>query len=164
MLMGDEHYVIVKFTSGEQVMAVLLEETEDNFRISYPMQIRMFPLVGENGQGKEHVTATPWNKFADDPELVINKRNVLFIKNLHHVLIPHYARLVAENEQTSLVNSKENRAEDLSWGDEEEDDEILTVEDVKKRIEMLESIAGKQRTTEEIEDERTFVEGNDTVH
>lgn len=160
--MGDEHYVIIKFVSGEQVMAVLLEETEDDFRISYPMQIRMFPILGEGTTGgREHVTATPWNKFAEDPELVINKRNVLFIKNLHHVLIPHYSRLVAENEETALVNSRENRAEDLSWDDEEED-EPLTIEEVQKRIRMLESIARGEKKEETIE--KNFIEGNDTIH
>lgn len=156
--MGDEHYVIVKFTSGEQVMAVLLEETPVDVTIVYPMQIRMTPIIDVDG-AKEHVTATPWNKFADDPEITINKSHILFIKNLHHVLIPHYTRLVSENEETQLVNKRENRAEDLSWGDEE-DDGIHTVEELEKRMAMLESIAGE--TTEE--EERTFIEGNDTIH
>ena len=157
MLMGDEHYVIVKFTSGEQVMAVLLEETIDDVTIVYPMQIRLTPILDAGG-AREHVTATPWNKFADDPEITINKRNVLFIKNLHHVLIPHYTRLVSENEETQLVNKRENRAEDLSWGDEETQEEVdaLSNEELLKRIRMLESIAEKEETV--------FVEGNDTIH
>jgi len=66
--MGDEHYVIVKFTSGEQVMAVLLEETTSDVTIVYPMQIRMTPILDVDG-AREHVTATPWNKFAADPEI-----------------------------------------------------------------------------------------------
>ena len=155
--MGDEHYVIVKFSSGEQVMAVLLEETPVDVTIVYPMQIRMTPIIDVDG-AREHVTATPWNKFAQDPEVTISKSHILFIKNLHHVLIPHYTRLVSENEETQLVNKKENRAEDLSW--DEEDDGIHTVEELQKRIAMLESIAGE--TTEE--EERTYVEGNDTIH
>jgi len=157
MLMGDEHYVIVKFTSGEQVMAVLLEETIEDLTIVYPMQIRLTPILDADG-AREHVTATPWNKFADDPQVTINKRNVLFIKNLHHVLIPHYTRLVSENEETQLVNKKENRAEDLSWGDEETQEEVdaLSNEELLKRIRMLESIAEKEETV--------FVEGNDTIH
>lgn len=158
MLMGDEHYVIVKFTSGEQVMAVLLDETADDLTIVYPMQIRMTPMVDADG-AREHVTATPWNKFAEDPQITINKRNILFIKNLHHVLIPHYTRLVADNEQVALVNKKENRAEDLSWGDQEEDDGIHTIEDLQKSISMLESIA-----EEPTEEPPTFVEGNHTIH
>jgi hypothetical protein len=157
MLMGDEHYVIVKFTSGEQVMAVLVEETLDDVTIVYPMQIRLTPILDADG-AREHVTATPWNKFADDPQVTINKRNVLFIKNLHHVLIPHYTRLVSENEETQLVNKKENRAEDLTWGDEETQEEVdaLSNEEILKRIRMLESIAEKEETV--------FVEGNDTIH
>lgn len=155
--MGDEHYVIVKFTSGEQVMAVLLDETTEDLTIVYPMQIRLTPILDADG-AREHVTATPWNKFADDPQVTINKRNVLFIKNLHHVLIPHYTRLVSENEETQLVNKKENRAEDLSWGDEETQEEVdaLSNEELLKRIRMLESIAEKEETV--------FVEGNDTIH
>jgi hypothetical protein len=160
MLMGDEHYVIIKFVSGEQVMAVLLQETEENLTITYPMQIRMFPIVGQDGIGKEHVTATPWSKFAEDPELTINKRNVLFIKNLHHVLIPHYSRLVVENEENSTLHTGDDSAESLDWEeDDEEQEDILTMEELQKRLKTLESITNK-----DTKEDKTFVEGNDTIH
>ena len=43
--------------------------------------------------------------------------------------------------------------------------EELTVEDIQKRIDMLERMTGVERTTEEKEEEKSYyVEGNDTVH
>ena len=156
MLSGNEHYVIVKFVSGEQVMAVLEHETKDQIIIVNPMLIRMFPIIGEKG-GQEHVTATPYSKFSDDQSLSIDKDKILFVKNLHHVLIPHYNKIVEEHSREVLV-TKENRAEDLDWGDEpvaEQEVDQLTLEEVKKRLDMLRSI---------IDDKKNLVDGNDTIH
>lgn len=48
-----------------------------------------------------------------------------------------------------------------------EEIEKLSTEEIKRRIDMLESIFGREEeTTEEEtkEDKRTFVDGNDTLH
>lgn len=159
MLSGNEHYVIIKFITGEQVMAILEHESQDQIHILNPMLIRMFPILGQTS-GQEHVTATPFCKFADTQTLTIDKSKVLFVKNLHHVLIPHFNRIVEEHSREVLI-TKENRAEDLDWGDEEEEDlESLSTEELQKRIQMLEAIAEK----EVIEEEKNFVEGNETIH
>ena len=79
------------------------------------------------------------------------------MKNLHHVLIPHFNRIVEEHSREVLV-TKENRAEDLDWGDEpvaEQEMDQLTLEEVKKRLDMLRSI---------IDDKKNLVDGNDTIH
>ena len=163
MLSGNEHYVIVKLISGEQVMAVLDYENETQIHIVNPLLIRMFPIVGATS-GQEHVTATPFCKFADNPSLTIDKSKVLFMKNLHHVLIPHFNRIVEEHSREVLV-SKQPTAEDLVWGDEEEETveqlatvenlNALTEEEVRKRIDMLKSI---------IDENKNFVDGNETIH
>jgi DNA-directed RNA polymerase subunit H (RpoH/RPB5) len=157
MLTGNEHYVIVKFVSGEQVMAVLEAETADQIKILNPMLIRLFPVM-EGNNGKEHVTATPYSKFSDDQSLVIDKSKILFIKNLHHILIPHFNRIVEENSREVLA-TQGNKAEDLQWEDDQEgvNEELseLTMEEVKKRLDMLKSI---------IDENKNFVDGNDTIH
>ena len=40
MLSGDEFYVVCKFTSGEQVMAVLKAEDIQHVELEYPMSDR----------------------------------------------------------------------------------------------------------------------------
>jgi len=155
--MGNEHFIIIKLVSGEQVMAVLEKETDENIQISTPLLLRLFPLLGAE-QGSEHVTATPWCKFADDSNLTLNKRNILFVKNLHSMLIPHYIRLASEAEEHVPIKQKQDGSvRKLHWEDEEV--EQLSNEEIQKRIKLLEAIAEKEE-----EEARTFIEGNDTIH
>lgn len=157
----NEFYVIVKLVSGEQVMATLTDEDEGYVELHQPMVIRMVPFIN-NGKAHEHVTAAPLCQFSDDSYFRIPRSNIMFVKKLHEVLIPHYTRIVADHETTALVHhdGKGNvkRAEDLDWGDEEEV-ESLTTEEIQRRIDILESIVEKEE-----ENQTTFVEGNDTVH
>jgi hypothetical protein len=161
MLIGNEHFVIIKLVSGEQVMAVLEKETDDNIQISSPLLLRLFPVIGAES-GQEHVTATPYCKFAEDSNLTLNKRNILFVKNLHSMLIPHYMRLASEAEEHVPIKQKhDGGARKLEWEDEELQQEVaeLSSEEIQKRVKMLEAIAEKEE-----EEARTFIEGNDTIH
>jgi hypothetical protein len=157
MLSDNDFYVIVKLTSGEQLMAVLMEEDDTYVELLSPMTIKTIPLLHEQ---KEHVTAHPFCQFSDDNVFTIDKKNVLFIKQMHHVFVPHYQRIVAEYEETTLVTRNEDgsvkRAEDLSW-----EDDPKTIDDVSKKIAMLESLLGRE---EEEEPLRNYVEGNDTIN
>lgn len=170
MLKGDEHYVVVKLITGEQIMAILEYESDNSVELVYPMLIRLFPIL-QGDKPHEHVTATPYSQFADTAHITINKSHIVFLENLHHMLIPHFTRLVAENENAVLISRQKDgsvkRAEDLNWDEEEmqEEAESLTTEELQKRIAMLESIFGKEEESlEEQEDQRTFVEGNNTLH
>ena len=159
----NEFFVIVKLVSGEQVMATLTDEGDNYVELHQPMVIRMVPFIN-NGKAHEHVTAAPLCQFSDDSYFRIPRSSIMFVKKLHDVLVPHYNRIVSDHEATVLVkhdgNGNVKRAEDLTWGDEEEEElETLTVEEIQKRIDMLESIVQKEE-----ENETTFVEGNDTVH
>ena len=153
----NEHFVIVKLVSGEQVMATLINEDDTTVELHYPMVIRMIPFIND-GSAHEHVTAAPLCQFSDDKTYRIPKTNIMFVKKLHDVLIPHYNRIVDEHEHTVLVRSDKT-------GHIERIQEELTVEDIQKRIDMLESIAGIERDTEEEEEEtRYYIEGNETLH
>lgn len=119
MLNGNELFVILKLISGEQVMAVLRSEDEDYIEVESPMCIRTFPILET---GKEHITAHPLCQFTDEINYVLDKKDVMFIKKMHHIFISHYLRIVKEHEELADLNEdKSPRAEDLSWGDEEEE-------------------------------------------
>lgn len=158
-MLNSDFYVVIKLVSGEQLMATLISEDESYIEIESPMCIRMIPIFAEH---KEHVTAHPFCQFSDDNNFILDKKNVLFIKKLHHMFIPHYKRIVAEHEQTVLVTPQPDgsvkRAEDLDWEDSE------TIEDVRRKIDMLQSILRKEPEKEEEERFRNFVEGNDTIN
>jgi len=152
----NENFVIVKLVSGEQVMATLTSEDAETIELHYPMIIRMIPFI-ENDHTHEHVTAAPLCQFSEDKLYKISKTSVMFIKKLHDILIPHYNRIVDEHEQTVLVRSSKT-------GQIERVRDHLTVEDIQKRIDMLERMAGVERDAEEEEIENYYIEGNDTVH
>jgi hypothetical protein len=97
------------------------------------MCIRSIPVLEQN---KEHITAHPLCQFSDDVNYVLDKKDVMFVKKMHHIFIPHYMRIVKEHEELVDDNEQKSapRAEDLYW---EEEQEI---------------------------DLRNFVEGNDTIN
>ena len=153
----NENFVIVKLVSGEQVMATLTNEDADTIQLHYPMVIKMIPFI-QDDQAHEHVTAAPLCQFSDDNNYTIEKAKILFVKKLHEVLVPHYNRIVDEHEHTVLVRS--DKTGHIARMKEE-----LTVNDIQKRIDMLERMTGVERNTEEEEEEKSYyIEGNDTVH
>jgi hypothetical protein len=156
MLDGSEFFVVLKLCSGEQVMAVLREEEDDRILLETPMVMRSIPVLET---GREHITAHPLCQFSDDKIYVIQKRDVMFCKKLHHVFIPHYMKIVKEHEETSFI-SKENKELLEHWDDADQ----ITVEEAKKRIEMLAELLRSKPEEEEEEIPLTLVRGNDTVH
>lgn len=149
MIEDEEHFVVIKLVSGEQVMAILEEETEDEIDIVFPMLIRLFPVI-DGGKSHEHVTATPYSQFADDAHLTIRKDSIIFIKNLNHVMIPHYLKLMQEENDKVLiqkdpVTNKVTREEEL------------TSEEVEKRMKLLKYLTDEETPL-------SVVDGNDTVH
>jgi hypothetical protein len=133
MISTNELFVVLKLVSGEQVMAVLRSEDEMFVELEAPMCIRTIPVVATN---KEHITAHPLCQFTDDVNYILDKKDVMFIKKMHHVFIPHYLRIVEEHEKLGLIDGSERQtAEDLYWEDETEEEDLTT-----------------------------FVEGNDTIN
>jgi hypothetical protein len=144
----------MKLTSGEQVMAVLKEEDDEHVLLESPMCIRTIPILEAH---REHVTAHPLCQFSDDRTFVIAKRDIMFVKKLHHLFIPHYQRIVAEHERLSFI-SKDSKKEELLWEDEVDQEEAI------RRISMLEDLAKTPKDEEEERRYRVFIEGNDTIN
>ena len=151
MLTGNEFYVVFKLTTGEQIMGILEQEDETHMQIISPMIIRTIPVLAE---GKEHITAHPYCQFTDDNVFDIDKKNVVYIKPLKEIMIPHYKRIVMQHER-----------EDLSAGVSQ-----ITAEEARKRIKMLAEVFGDEleevlgEEEEETEELPVYVEGNDTKH
>jgi hypothetical protein len=156
MLNNNDFYVVIKLTSGEQVMAVLRQEDDAHVLIEHPMIMK---TIVNFEAGKEHLTASPLCAFTDESEFVLPKVNILFIKKLHHVFIPHYQRIVKDHEESTLFVPA-GQQETLSWDDEE-----MTPEKARKMISQLQGVLGEER--EEIdwkEKLKYLVDGNDTLN
>jgi hypothetical protein len=121
---GNELCVIVKLVSGENVMAVLQDEDDQYVELLYPMSIRSIPV----STSKESVVAAPLCQYSDDDTYLIDKRNVLFIKKLSHVLIPHYYNMVEEFGESELIRAARNIEKKKSiWEEAEDEIESTTV-------------------------------------
>ena len=158
MLSSNDFYVVIKLTSGEQVMAVLRSEDDAHVLVEYPMIMK---TIVNFEQGKEHLTASPLCAFTDDSEFVLPKTNILFIKKLHHVFIPHYQRIVSDHEQSTLFVPP-GQDEALSWDEADE----MTPEKARRMISQLQDVLGEE-PEEEIdwkEKLKFLVDGNDTIN
>lgn len=154
-MLRDESFIVVKLSTGEQIMGILEQEDATHIQILDPMVIKTIPIISE---GREHVTAHPYCQFTADNVFDIEKKNVIFMKPLLRNMIPHYIRIVKQHEMNPSLQPQK-RAEDLDWGDEGE----ITREEAIRRIQMLEDITGISVKEEEPE-ESWFIEGNDTKH
>ena len=130
MLDENEFYIVMKLTSGEQVMAVLKEEDDDHVLLESPMCIRTIPILDAN---REHITAQPLCQFSDDRSFVIAKRDIMFVKKLHHVFIPHYQRIVKDHEDSTLFIPA-GQEDALDWDEEESEEEEI---DWKEKLKFL---------------------------
>ena len=135
-------------------MASLEDDADDYLEVSFPMVIKATP-VSDGERIQEQVTAHPFCQFSSDKYFRLPKACIMFYKELHESLIPHYTRIVNNYEQTVLV--KPQNQKELEW----DEPEGMTLEEIRKRIDMLEDIFGKE---EPEEDKRVYIEGNDTLH
>lgn len=151
-------YVIIKLTTGEQVMAALEEDAPDFVEVSFPLTVRMTPYT-DGEKMHEQITAHPFCQFSSDKFYRLPKSCIMFYKELHESLIPHYTRIVNSYEEKVLVKTKPQK--ELDW----DEPQNMSVEEIRKRIDMLANIFGEEldKETEE-ECYRSFVEGNDTLH
>jgi len=146
MLTPAESYIVLKLNTGEQLMGVLENETDTHVQILDPMIIRTIPIVGE---GREHITANPYCQFTADNLFDIEKKNVIFIKPLLTEMIPHYIKIVQQNETSLALRSQEAGSGGLSR------------EEAIRRIQMLQGIVEAEVEKQE---PNWFIEGNDTKH
>ena len=160
----SENYVVVKLISGETVMAMFEGEDDKFIKVEYPVQIKtnIVPMMN-----REHVTATPYCQFSDSTTFVLEKNHIIYIKRLHNAFIPHYKNFIKSYDET-LVPAQRQSSDEIKaqleelFGDEED---TLTIEEVNRRLDILESIANAEPSEEE-ESLLTanFVVGNDTKH
>ena len=143
----NDTYVVLKLVTGEQIMAVKRAESNSSITIEYPMLIKAYPFMN-NGEMGEHVTASPYCKFAEDKVFEFKKTDIVFEKKVHKYAIPFYVRLVNEYETTIEDKDDTESIEDLS-------------DRVDKLLSHLKSIAEGQ---EEDPEEKVNVQGNDTLH
>lgn len=161
----SDHYVVVKLISGETVMAMFEGEDEKFVKIDYPVQIKtnIIPMMN-----REHVTAAPLCQFSESTSFVLEKTHIIYIKRLHNAFIPHYKNFIKSYDEALVPATRQSSDEvkqqlEELFGDEED---TLTLEEVNRRLDMLEAISNAGSSEPEDEEllKANFVAGNDTKH
>lgn len=161
----SENYVVVKLISGETVMAMFEGEDDKFVKIEYPIQIKTIPIAALS---REQITASPLCQFSDSTSFVLEKSHIVYIKRLHKAFIPHYKNFLRSYEE-ALIPATRQSSEEIKhqleeiFGDEED---TLTIEEVERRLDLLEAIANGETSEEDQESilKANFVAGNDTKH
>jgi hypothetical protein len=156
MLEPNQEYVIIKLVSGEQLMGVCTEETDNDITVMFPMALRQYPIQRDDGTIGEQVTGGPFCAFASDRTFTIPKASVMINKPLHELLVPFYVRMVNQYEKMVDVPLS-------MFNDEQEEQEVLTVKDVEKAVDRLAAIMYGEKNQDNDSDGH-FVEGNNTIH
>jgi hypothetical protein len=191
----NNKYVLVKLETGEQLMAELINENTNTIMIQSPMLIRQTVGVNPvNGRQVEKLTSAPFCQFTKDRIFTIKKEHIMFINDLHPMVIEQYISMVnvyekevdvyktedgylkygsksADEEDTLdyLLDEMDNKSYDDDFEEDEEDekDPIMSIEDVKKTISALTSIIGDGDSAKDEIDSNPdvlYVEGNDTIN
>ena len=94
-------------------MSALQDEDEQFIQLLHPMVVKTIPNFQT---GREQVTVTPLCAFAEDAEYIIDKKNVLFIKDLGEKYIEHYINVVREHGVIGFTprDSVEEETEDTT--------------------------------------------------
>ena len=154
----NEQFVYLKLVTGEQLMAYKESEDATTITIKFPMLIKSHMIKMDDERISEQATAGPYSLFAATPVVHLNKNHIVMDAQLSERAIPHYVHLVKDHEGVSL----EYQAKQLLWEDEERE----TLESFPEALKALEQL---RALAEEIEEEsnegnKTFVEGNETLH
>jgi len=162
----NENYVVLKLVSGETVMAMFEGEDDRFIKIDHPIQIKIIPIPAIN---REQISASPLCQFSESTSFVLEKDHIVYIKKMHRAFVSHYNNFIKSYDEALIPATRES-AEQIHqqlndvFGEEEEE---LTLEEVNRRLDMLESIANSPKKEESEEKEFTianYVEGNNTRH
>jgi hypothetical protein len=155
----DKQYVVVKLVSGETVMAMFEGEDEKFVKIEYPIQIKTIVIPELQ---RESISASPLCQFSDATSFVLEKTHIIYIKKLHKQFVSHYKNFIKSYEEALIPTTRSSIQETLS--EYFDDAEHLTLDEINRRIEMLEAIAGGEVPEEELDVMLSVMEGNDTIH
>jgi len=155
----NEEFVYLKLVTGEQLMAYKESENETTVTVKFPMLIKTHLVSTNNDRISEQVTAGPYSLFLESPVVHLNKTHIVLDSKLHDRAIVHYVHLVRNHEGVNLAP----QAKELIWEDDEDRAALEEIEDIHSAIAQLRAIAGEIEEEAE-EGNKTFVEGNETLH
>lgn len=86
-------YVVLKLCTGEQLLATLLNETEEGITLLEPIQVKLIPMFDE-GEYVEQAITNNYCQFTQDRRFTFNWKDVIYSKELDPVMVKYYKKLV----------------------------------------------------------------------
>ena len=126
----ETKYIVVKMYTGEELIGILHEESNDTIMLINPMQMQHEP---DEQDTIEHYWAQPFCVYSDEKTFFIQKKHIVYVKRLSEYLIPHYESMVENFSESEVIKSARLYAErKVSWGGKE-----ITEQEAHKRAEEI---------------------------
>lgn len=97
--MNDE-FVVAQFTTGDQVIAQLLNETQQGILILRPIKITMSTVMSD-GIPVERMLSSVYCAMSDQESFIIDHKHVVYVNRLHSKMIDNYIRMSKELYESS---------------------------------------------------------------
>ena len=129
-----DNYIVVKLSSGEEIVANLVKEDDYEIKVLFPMLVKYIPRMVQ-GRLAETITLAPFTYFAADDEFTFAKHYIIFQKEMNPKYLDAYNQAVDDfiAEPQIAGTPDPQRAEDIKaladkiqsiFGREEEFDDV----------------------------------------
>lgn len=88
----NEEYVVIKLVDGDQLMARLINESNEGVLVSRPIAVRLIPVMTD-GETTERMLTSVYCSVSDQESFIFDARHVISVNRLHSKLIDHYNSL-----------------------------------------------------------------------
>ena len=106
----EYEYVMMKLTSGEDIICVLIDINEHSFTVMFPLSMKHVSLDGL----KETIAGTSWCPYTDEHVFTIFRSDVIVIAPLNQRTIEYYKKLVDLSELDEYIDIEDEYFSDPS--------------------------------------------------
>lgn len=133
----EDHIVVIKLLNGLDIIATIVDETEDTVEVENPFKIAFSQTEGG-------AVMTPYNLFSDDHNFRFKNESIITISNASKTVCEYYLDLASEF--TKYIEDKQ------------------TVEEYAKLLDEIGIPKADDDTFQDDYTNRILLEGNDTKH
>lgn len=144
-------YSQLKLVTGETIIGVMVEETDDIFSIACPMLVKYHSVLVPPGRVVEHLTASPYMRLSDDLYLDIDRSHVVAEQTLNKQGISIYVNLLDEHhdeyelKHAGIYSFVEDRLKELI----DEKSKIDALDDINSSLDIIKSLIDKGKEASE---------------
>jgi hypothetical protein len=142
-----DNYIVIKLTSGEEIVANLIQEDEYSVKVLFPMLVKYIPRMVQ-GRLAETITLAPFTYFASDDEFTFVKHYIIFQKQMNPKYLDAYNQAVDDFiAEPQIAGAPDPQR----------------AEDIKALAEKLQNIFGKEDEFDDVDPILINTDSN-TIH